>query len=333
MQIPIQRLTLQAIARAIDNYSPNTPKLMENKLNWSGSYDDVVKWFKLQPEASFQVLDFEGEGPFAEMITDRSMMMRNSVMMWLCQEGSAVVSIEGASHTLKAGQMLIIFAGTYYRLSAVTTDFQARILIGLITEEASVDSLVNTFPRIKHMPVISLYKQEYNTLSTFMSYVEASIENYRNPNRADIDRGLLALLRSELVDVFLKRNMTVRQLTGDEQLAKRFTMMLIVGCQEHRDVEYYAEQFGLTPKKFSSKIKRVLGKTPSDIIADAVIKISQKFLMSTTLNTLEISERLHFATPSFFCRYFKRHVGMSPQEWRSQNADADVRKRITTFVE
>ena len=306
---------------------------MENKNNWSGSYDDVVKWFKLQPEASFQVLDFDGVGPFAEMISDRSMMLRNSVMMWLCQEGGAVVSVEGTSHALKAGQMLIIFAGTYYRLSSITTDFRARILIGLITEEGSVDSLVNTFPRIKQMPVISLYKQEYNILMTFVNYVEASIDNYRNPNRADIDRGLLALLRSELVDVFLKRNMTVRQLSSDEQLAKRFTMMLIVGCQEHRDVEYYAEQFGLSPKKFSSKIKRVLGRTPSDIIAEAVVKISQKFLLSTSLNTLEISERLHFATPSFFCRYFKRHVGLSPQEWRAQNTDADVRKRIATFIE
>ena len=306
---------------------------MENKNNWSGSYDDVVKWFKLQPEASFQVLDFDGVGPFSEMISDRSMMLRNSVMIWLCQEGGAVVSVEGTSHTLKAGQMLIIFAGTYYRLSSITTDFRARILIGLITEEASVDSLVNTFPRIKQMPVISLYKQEYNILMTFVNYVEASIDNYRNPNRADIDRGLLALLRSELVDVFLKRNMTVRQLSSDEQLAKRFTMMLIVGCQEHRDVEYYAEQFGMSPKKFSSKIKRVLGRTPSDIIAEAVVKISQKFLLSTSLNTLEISERLHFATPSFFCRYFKRHVGLSPQEWRAQNTDADVRKRIATFIE
>ena len=48
---------------------------------WSGSYDDVAKWFKLQPEASFQVLDFDGLGPFADMVTDRSLMLRNSVMM------------------------------------------------------------------------------------------------------------------------------------------------------------------------------------------------------------------------------------------------------------
>lgn len=302
---------------------------MENngRTNWSGSYEDVIRWFRLQPEAAFQVLDIKGVEEFIDTIADRSLMLRNSVMMWLCESGSVVVGVEGASHTLKAGQMLVVFAGTYCRFSSFSSDFKTRILVGLITEEASVDSLVNTFPRIKQMPVISLYKQESNILHSFFDYVAASVSNFRNPNRADIDRGLLALLRSELVDVFLKRNLTVRQLSGDEQLAKRFAMMLIVGCQEHRDVEYYAEQFGLAPKKFSAKIKRVMGKTPSDLIAESVIKIAQKFLLSTNLNTQEIAERLHFATSSFFCRYFKRQVGVTPLEWRAENADSSSPKR------
>lgn len=298
-----------------------------NRKNWSGSYEDVIKWFKLQPEAGFQVLDVTGESPLVEMIVERSLMLRNSVMLWLCQEGSLMVAVEGTSHTLKAGQMLVVFAGTYCRFQTISSDFKARILIGLITEESSVDSLVNTFPRIKQMPVVALYKQEIAMLSAFIAYVGASIVNYRNPNRADIDRGLLALMRSELVDIFLKRNLTVRTLTSDEQLAKRFSMMLIVGCQEHREVDYYAKQFGLSPKKFSTRIKRTVGKTPSDLISDAVIRISQKFLLSTALNTNEISERLHFPTSSFFCRYFKRYTGVSPQEWRAANVNSETHKK------
>ena len=93
-----------------------------NRKNWSGSYEDVIKWFKLQPEAGFQVLDVTGESPLVEMIVERSLMLRNSVMLWLCQEGSLMVAVEGTSHTLKAGQMLVIFAGTYCRFQTISSD-------------------------------------------------------------------------------------------------------------------------------------------------------------------------------------------------------------------
>ena len=93
-------------------------------------------------------------------------------------------------------------------------------------------------------------------------------------------------------------------------------MMLITSSFEHRDVEFYADLFGMTPKKFSAKIKRVTGMTPSDMIAEAVIKNAKRLLLNAGISTTTVSERMNFATPSFFCRYFKRYTGQTPQEWR-----------------
>jgi YesN/AraC family two-component response regulator len=52
------------------------------------------------------------------------------------------------------------------------------------------------------------------------------------------------------------------------------------------------------------------------LIASAVIKNAKKLLSSTELSSAEIAEKLNFSTPSFFCRYFKRYTGTTPQEWR-----------------
>jgi AraC-like DNA-binding protein len=152
-----------------------------------------------------------------------------------------------------------------------------------------------------------------------MEFVKATSVNHRNPSRQEIDSNILAILRAELMDIFLRRNLAVREASQDEQIVKRFNILLAVNSFEHRDVEYYAEEFGLSPKRFAAKVKRITGTTPSDLIASAVIKNAKKLLVGTDLSSAEIAERLNFSTPSFFCRYFKRYAGTSPQAWRNEN--------------
>lgn len=247
---------------------------------------------------------------------DRSIMLKDGVLIWICRSGSVLASVDGTSHAVGAGQMLIVFAGTYCRFTTVSPDFLASTLVGRIDEEASVHSIVNTFPRLRQNPVVSLLKQENTVLTTLMDYIAASSTNYRNYNRADIDRYMLATLRSELVDIFLRRNLAVKEASANEQLAKRFSVMLVASSFEHRDVEYYANIFGFSSKVFSAKIKRITGMTPSEMIAEAVIKNAKRLLMNASLSTTLVSERMNFETPSFFCRYFKRYTGVTPQQWR-----------------
>lgn len=289
-------------------------------------FDYVVNELQLHPEPAFHYFEIASGDSLTKTTIDRSIMIKDGVLMWICRNGSVVVSVDGTTHTMQAGQMLIVFAGTYCRFTTVSPDFLASTILGRISNEASVGSIVNTFPRLRQMPVVALLKQENKVLTALMDYIAATSMNYRNRNRDDIDRNILAIMRSELVDIFLRRNLAVKEISASEQLAKRFNMMLVASSFEHRDVEYYADQFGLSPKKFSSKIKRVTNVTPSEMIAEAVVKNAKKLLMGTTLSTTEVSQRLNFDTPSFFCRYFKRYTGVTPQEWR-QKVDTSAQKK------
>ncbi len=279
-------------------------------------YDTIVKMRGLDPATSFRYFELKSGDEFLEGMMNRSVLLKDVVMVWICRSGSVVVSVDGGSHTLVAGQMAIIFANTYCRFSLLSSDFVADSIMGRITHENSVDSIVTTFPRVRQMPVVSLLKQENAILSSLMKYVHCTSQNRHNASRADIDNNILALLRSELIDIFLRRNLAVREATPDEQLVKRFNVLLAVHSFEHRDVEHYAAEFNLAPKRFAAKVKRITGTTPSDLIASAVIKNAKKLLSSTELSSAEIAEKLNFSTPSFFCRYFKRYTGTTPQEWR-----------------
>ena len=59
--------------------------------------------------------------------------------------------------------------------------------------------------------------------------------------------------------------------------------------------------------------------TAKSIIDKHVILEIKVLLKSTNLSVQEISNQLCFPDQSFFGRYFKKHTGLSPLQYRNQN--------------
>jgi AraC-like DNA-binding protein len=78
----------------------------------------------------------------------------------------------------------------------------------------------------------------------------------------------------------------------------------------------YADQLYLTPKYFSKVIKDNSGASASEWIDNYVILEAKALLKSTNMTILQISDELNFPSQSFFGKYFKRVVGVSPKEYR-----------------
>ncbi len=107
-------------------------------------------------------------------------------------------------------------------------------------------------------------------------------------------------------------------LSKSEQLCKDFTQLVIQNYNQTRNVAWYAEKLGITHAQLCTIIKQVTGKTCIEIISKMVIMDAKSQLKSTNLSIQEISDSLNFANMSFFGKYFKRYVGMSPLEYRNK---------------
>ena len=106
--------------------------------------------------------------------------------------------------------------------------------------------------------------------------------------------------------------------TKGEQLCRSFTQLVLLHYGKIRNVSWYAEKLGITHAYLCSTVKQVMGRTCGDIISDMVIMDAKSQLKSTHLSIQDISDSLHFANMSFFGKYFKRYVGMSPLEYRNK---------------
>ena len=103
-----------------------------------------------------------------------------------------------------------------------------------------------------------------------------------------------------------------------EIICKNFTQLVTLHYKETRNVAWYAEKMNITHAHLCTTVKQSTGNTCIEIISRMVIMDAKSQLKSTNLSIQEIADSLNFANMSFFGKYFKRYVGMSPLEYRNK---------------
>ena len=84
-------------------------------------------------------------------------------------------------------------------------------------------------------------------------------------------------------------------------------------------VGYCAEQLHLSPKYFGDLVKKECGKSAQEYIQLKLIDIAKEKIFDTSKTISEVAYDLGFKYPSHFTRFFKQHVGSTPNEYRMLN--------------
>ena len=93
-----------------------------------------------------------------------------------------------------------------------------------------------------------------------------------------------------------------------------------------RKVDDYARQLNVTPKYLSTILKDTLNCRPSAVIQLFTMKAIERRLRFTDMTMQEIANDLKFPNASFFGKYCKEHLGMTPLDYRMKyhKRDADL---------
>lgn len=94
-------------------------------------------------------------------------------------------------------------------------------------------------------------------------------------------------------------------------------------------VAWCAKQFNLSANYFGDVVKRDLHVTARDYIQAKIISAAKHMLYRTPASITEIAQELGFTYPNHFTRQFRRKVGISPSEFRQQNAKALLSQNLS----
>lgn len=107
-----------------------------------------------------------------------------------------------------------------------------------------------------------------------------------------------------------------RPVMKQSTLVKRFFSELLIQYKNHHDVAYYAKRLEISPKYLSTLVKEETGIPALQWINKLVMFSAKKALKSTSKSVADISDELHFSSPSAFIRFFKNQSGMTPLAYK-----------------
>lgn len=171
--------------------------------------------------------------------------------------------------------------------------------------------------QMNEVPLLKLNEQESSIYLQFFQLSLKVQENNDLSTNEDIVKSTLSLLLSYLKENYKKIVPCDTNLIKSKKITKEFTELVIKNYMKERNVSFYADKLNITAAHLSTTIKETTGQTCTEMISAMVIMDAKTQLKSTDLPISQIADSLNFCNLSFFGKYFKRHVGVGPQEYRN----------------
>jgi AraC family transcriptional activator of pobA len=132
-------------------------------------------------------------------------------------------------------------------------------------------------------------------------------------------RGLLSLIAVGVARLAASRARTgsVTLQPADATVARLRALVDDFFRAEHQ-LGFYAEKLGMTVDRLNDHVKRATGVTAGHLIRQRVLTEAKRQLVFTTQPIQDIAQELAFSDPSHFARFFRKHTGTTPHEFRDR---------------
>ena len=259
---------------------------------------------------------------------------RVNILLFIeCLEGRAQLEMNGKSYTLGPGEMLICLPTAIISQMMISPNnkirmmgFSTTLLRGILRQEADVEKVfsylyANPIQRARQQPS---YAKNYSDL------LEEKIEQSEHRFRKETIHFIVSALICEIVEtilVFIDKEAPENRTAVPEPrggykrssyVFKEFMRTLSEDNGMHRSVAYFADRLCYSPKYLSSVVRHVSGRTALDWINEYTIEQIKHRLKHSDKTIKEIAEELNFSNQSFFGKYVKTHLGMSPARYREK---------------
>lgn len=242
----------------------------------------------------------------------------------ICRKGKATVNINYKEWHLHEGAVITVFPNDVVELKvkseASLFDVEMLKYNASLLREASLQLEQTVYSSLRE----DRCRQDTPVVTNIIDSMFALLKVYFNQSECTcISQLVLLQLKAFFVGFheYLQRNPQNRP--DDEvksyrvrELFNRFMMLMERDYKLSRDVNYYADLMHITSKYLTNIVRQVARHTPKTIIDQYVILQLKMQLQRSSQSIKEIAWEYHFTDVSFFCRYFKKHTGLTPQQMR-----------------
>lgn len=250
----------------------------------------------------------------------------NALQVLLVLEGSIDLSIDYVLFQASTNTVVTIMPTHITKVMKYSPNFKGRLMaVSRAFLEQSMmpnhSSSMVQYMKIRKNPTILLQESEIKTLDESMLRLRQTIlQTSHHLQRLLIQNTLMGFF-IEMGNIFSERKEynTPPSLTRKEELFESFLRILYMYCKEQHVVSFYAEQLYITPQYLSLILKELTGRSANKWIDEALMQEAKILLKAPQATVQQVADALHFSDQSTFGKFFKKHAGMSPMEYRKNS--------------
>lgn len=233
------------------------------------------------------------------------------------------IGIDLNRHKIAAPSFISIMPGQITQYFEKSDDFKGLVISSSNKFndylEISVEKSLSVFFGLKNRPYITLKESELNILTDSFYMLKTVLNEPENTYKHDIAKHLIIASFYMVLNLYSKYSIKEeKEKTTQEAIFDSFYKYVQLYYRQERELRFYADKLCITPKYLSSVIKNTSGKSANDWIDSLVVLEAKALLKSSRMTVQQVSDKLNFPSQSFFGKYFKRLVGISPMAYKKQ---------------
>lgn len=272
--------------------------------------------------------NYENENPLQKLY-GKTLSKIEQMVFILITNGQITINVNGEESTIKHKEYIVITPDSIFEIKHASHDFKFQMII--FYPELTKDCFSDLGINYNLMSLTHIFKHKtcgdeifkYKTDLYYELKQELSRPQYKLQKL--FARSIANLIFINNINFFnLDVTCSGKKMSKQVNIYNKFLNLLNEYSATNREVQFYAEKLGITPKYLSAVTIEYSGKNASSWIDEYVITKAKNLLREQSYNIKDVSEHLNFPSQSFFGRYFKRITGVSPKQFlNSQYANRE----------
>lgn len=233
-------------------------------------------------------------------------------------KGSGTHTIDFVSYEVKPGSVFLMSPAQIHswQLSTDTTGYVLFFSSEFYLLDFNQKKLFDFpfFHTLTNEPCIYVEESVFEQIEAlFKSIYEESIqETYR---KAEVIRSYLDILLIKLTGIY---RITIEPKVSPHLAyqVRKLEELVEVNYLHHKSVSDYADLMFVSGKQLNAICQAALGKSVSEVIRERLMLEAKRLLVHTQLSVAQIAAKLNYLDNSYFNRFFKKVVKMTPEQFR-----------------
>lgn len=241
----------------------------------------------------------------------------NCFTLLFITSGTHIMKIGYEEYQTYPNELIVVPAGQIFSIEHININycgficlFHPDILIGKYGNREMFNEF--DFLKISGTPKITIPEKDAAFILNLLNRLQTEyLEN---------DIANLNIVQSYLMALFCEMNKNAKKTlkigSAATVLSNKFKELIYANIKTRHQVKFYASLLNVTPNHLNKSVKSSTGKSATKWIEETILLEAKYLLFQTTLSVSEIAMQVGHEDHSYFSRFFKKHEGLTPVQYR-----------------